>query len=293
MGERLNLCLWFGLGVLFQALFFVRSRADLKVLAICLLIGLCGMIPGKHEHNYALYRHMLFGFGFFSFMSAIFFKNELMPIISEKLVLFYTLIFWYAFFSFVYKSTYFHNILLSIFLVPTIGTILIAFIKQKLNFTLKLCFYSWFVCVVLLMGVFQFSYGNIVIFFKEKGIYWLNSWDSIFAGMAFFYIVANVAYLYQLIPIPAKHQSMKSRMEQWHEFTTFTVNRYEDDQLTYIQALLIIVIQGGLLFLNYQYHLLDPNLVINLMILAPIALLLKDYAYWLKNRIKNPLLRQG
>ena len=52
MHERLNLIMWFALGVGAQAVFLIRRDWNWGKFLACVGIGLFGMMPGKHEYNY-------------------------------------------------------------------------------------------------------------------------------------------------------------------------------------------------------------------------------------------------
>lgn len=210
MHERLNLILYFGLGVIAQAVFLIRNDWNWGKLLACLGIGVFGMLPGKHESNYEPIFHILMSLSFFAFMFALFFKEDILPVINEKTLLSYSLTFWYAYLAIFYKPTLFHNILLFLFLIPTGATLCIALIKYKLNFFWKLFFYSWFLIIVVSIGLFQFSYHHLTIFFVSSRLPWVGTVDCMLTGMAFLYLVVNATYIFELIPIPGKNQSWKA-----------------------------------------------------------------------------------
>lgn len=130
MNKRLIMALWFGLGVGLQAHVLIRGDWNWKRLAGCIGIGFLGMFPGRNEHQYQPFVHMLMCFGFFSCSFAMAFKDDILPVVSEKVLLFYSLIFWFAFFSYFYKSTALQNILLFILLPPSTATVFICFARS-------------------------------------------------------------------------------------------------------------------------------------------------------------------
>ena len=272
MNERLILILWFGLGVIIQAILLIRNDWDWGKLGLCLGIGLMGFMPGKHENNYDPLIHIFLCFCFFAFIFAITFKEDILPLISEKILLSYSLIFWFSFFSFFYKDAFIHKFLFILFLLPSLATVFIAFIKSKLNFWGKLFFYSWFLTIIVSLGLFRFSFSHLSLFFSNHHSSWIGPIDCILTGMAFLYLVVNATYIWELIPIPGKNQSWKSRMEEWHELTNLMTQRCDDQQPTHVQTILILVLQGGGLFLNYQYHLVPAAVLINVLLLLPIIL---------------------
>ena len=193
-------------------------------------------------------------------------------VVSEKVLLSHSLIFWFAFFSYFYQGTALHNVLLSILLLPSAATIFISFLRPQLNFFWKLYLYAWFLCTVISLGLIQFPYRHLAIFLARQEMPWLTPLDCFVAGMAFLYLAVNIAYLYELIPIPGRNQSWKDRMKKWHELTDLMTQRVADDQPSHMQTLLLLVGQGGALLLIYRYRLLPSGLLINLLVVLPCVL---------------------
>jgi len=272
MHERLILILWFGLGVITQAILLIRNDWKWGKFALCIGAGCFGMMPGKHEYNYEPLMHIFICFCIFAIMFALFFKEDILPLISEKVLLSYSLIFWFSFFSFFYKDAFIHKFLFFLFLIPSLSAVYIAFIKTKLNFLGKLFFYTWFLIIVVSLGLFRFSFSHLSLFFDKHHVPWIGSVDCLLTGMAFLYLIVNATYIWELIPIPGKNQTMESRMQQWHELTNLMTQRCDDQQPTHLQTILILVLQGGGLLLNYLYHLVPAGVLINVLILLPAIL---------------------
>ena len=268
MNEHLLLVLWFGLGVGLQVLLLIRGDWNWGKLAVCIIVGAAGMLPGKHEHQYQPYIHILIALGLFAFIFAIWFKDDLLPVISEKVLLSYSLIFWFAFFSFYYQGTERDNIFLGFLSLPSAATIFIALQRPKLNFVWKLCLYTWFLAIVVSLGLLQFPFQHLSIFLSPQANPWLTPLDCIVAGMAFLYLAVNIAYLYELIPIPGKNQSWKDRMKEWHELTDLMTQRFEDEPMHRV-GLSLLVGQGVALLLIYWFHWVSAGLAINFFVVLP------------------------
>jgi hypothetical protein len=273
MNEHLILVLWFGLGVGLQVLLLIRGDWNWGKLAVCIAVGAAGMLPGKHEHQYQPYVHVLFALGLFAFFFAIWFKNDLLPVISEKVLLSYSSIFWFAFFSYFYKTTVFNNLLLVALLLPSAATIVVAVLSPKLNFVWKLCLYTWFLSIVVSIGLLQFPFRHLAIFLSPQASPWLTPLDCIVAGMAFLYLAVNIAYLYELIPIPGKHQSWADRMKEWHALTDLMTQRFEDEPM-HRTGMLLLAGQGVALLVIYFFHWVPAGLTINLFVVLPSILAL-------------------
>jgi hypothetical protein len=87
--------------------------------------------------------------------------------------------------------------------------------------------------------------------------------------MAFLFLLANAVYIYYLIPIPGRGQSLADRMKEWHEFTDLLTQRFDDAQVTLVQAVIALGVGGTALLLNAIYRWLPPELVINVAIVVP------------------------
>jgi|SRR5271165_675561 len=272
MNDRLILAAWFGLGVALQALVLIRGDWNWKRLAGSVCVGLIGMVPGRSEHNYQPFFHILFSLGAFSCWFAMVFKNDVLPLVSEKVLLLYSMVFWFAFFSFFYEGTLLHNILLALLLIPTIVTVVIAVARPKLSFSWKLFLYIWFLGSVISLGLVQFPFYHLSLFLQPQGTPWLMPIECVVAGMAFLYLAVNITYLYELVPIPRKNQSWNERMEKWHELTDLMTQRVSEDQLTHRDALLLLIGIGGMLLGDYRFDWLPRNLVINALIILPCVL---------------------
>jgi hypothetical protein len=268
MNEHLVLVSWFGLGVALQALLLIRGDWNWGSLAFCVLIGSFGMAAGKHEYEYRPFLHILISLGIFAFMFAIRFKNDLLPVVSEKVLLSYSLILWFAFFSYLYKGAAWQNVLAAILLVPSAATVFIAFKRPKLNFVWKLCLYTWFLCIVVSLGLFQFPFQHLSIFLSPEKSPWLNPLDCIVAGMALLYLAVNMAYLFELVPIPGRHQSWADRMVEWHKLTGLMTERLEEEPMHRI-GLLILGGQGAALAAIYFFHWVPAALAINVFVVLP------------------------
>src|ERR1700722_2811614 len=251
MDERLVLALWFGLGVGLQALLLIRGDWNWKRLAGGFGIGFVGMFPGRSERHYQPFVHILLSFGFFSCWFAMTFKDDILPVVSEKVLLFYSSIFWFAFFSYFYQGTVLHNVLLVVLLLPSAATVFICFVRPQLTFPWKLYLYAWFLCTVISLGLIQFPYHHLSIFLARQEIPWLTPLDCIVGGMAFLYLAVNIAYLYELIPIPGRDQSWKKRMKEWHELTSLMTQRVAEDQPTHQQTLVLLAGLGAVLLPVY------------------------------------------
>jgi hypothetical protein len=118
------------------------------------------------------------------------------------------------------------------------------------------------------LGLFQFPFQHLSIFLSPDKSPWLNPLDCVVAGMAFLYLAVNMAYLFELIPIPGKHQSWADRMIEWHKLTGLMTERFEDEPVHRL-GMLLIVAQGIAFLLIYFFHWVSAALAINISVVLP------------------------
>jgi len=141
----LALVVWFAAGVAVQALLVIRvdrhwRMVDWGILAICVGVGASGMLPSKNE-VYLPLESLLMCIGIFGFTLAILFEKRILPVINEKIVLSYTLIFWYAIYV-DFQKLGLPDWLVFASLVPTSATLIIAFTQvfmERRNSFLRKC----------------------------------------------------------------------------------------------------------------------------------------------------------
>jgi hypothetical protein len=269
LDERGILIACFGLGVALQAMLLIRGDWNWWKLAGCVALGMLGMLPGKHERVYQPLFHVLMVFSGFSVMFAFMFREDILPLISEAILLSYTLVFWFAFLLYFYDGSALHTALLALLLVPTAATLFVAFRKTQLGFIFKLVLYTWFLIIVVCLGLFQFPYSQLKLFFVDHQVPWVTPVESATAGMAFLFLLANATYVFYLIPIPAKNESWAERMKNWHAFTDLLTQRFADTRVTLVQSFMVLGVEGAALLLNAIYRWFPPGLVINVAIVIP------------------------
>ncbi|MEM2918582.1 MAG: hypothetical protein QXY62_03690 [Candidatus Altiarchaeota archaeon] len=278
--DVIQLTLWFGLGVIAQAIFSIYDKLNSensKKLALCLFASLVFIVfvelSTAGENLKELYNpnfHVFWGFMYFVFFTVIFavtFKKELLPRISEQTILFFTLIFWYAFFTF-YSKISFKDVVIVLALIPTIVAIVISFINWELKFFWKLLLYIWFLIIILFLFLAQFSFGSISFFYKQKGFEALSYFDTLVSGMVFFILTTNFFYLIQVIPY-GQGSSFKENLERSREHVKLLVEKFSDYQLNPFHSLLIISFFGGFLAINFYLKLIEDFLLINILIVVP------------------------
>jgi hypothetical protein len=272
MDAHLASVVWFAVGVAVQALLVIRvdrnwGMADWGTLAICVAGSALSMLPSKNE-VYVPLEHLLMCIGIFGFVLALLFEKRILPVINEKIVLSYTLVFWYAIYV-NFQTLSLPDWLIFASLVPTSATFVIAFTQPALTFPWKVAMYSWFLVLIVSLGLLQFSFARLAIFYSPEQAPWLSPVECLTTGMAYLYLCVNATFVYELVPIPGKTQSWKERMHDWHALTELMAHRFRDEPSASIVAASIFVIEGGVLALNFIYHFIPGGLLINLLLVLP------------------------
>lgn len=269
MDERSLLIAAFTSGVVIQALILIRGDWNWWKLGGSVFLALFVIAYGSDKPGYDQADHIRLGLFLFAGMFALLFKEDILPRVSEKLLLSYTITFWYAFFTYYYQDTGFQITVLCVCLVASWVTVFFAFEQIRLTTAWKIIFYTWFLWTVVGLCVFRFAFSQLSIFSMQKALPWISPVDALLGGMAFLYLVVNAFYLYYLIPIPGRSQSWDSRMKDWHEFTDLIGQRFQDILPSHIATCLILVVQGGGLLINYVYRWVPSDLLVSALILLP------------------------
>ena len=273
MDERSILIAAFVGGALLQAIILIRADWNWMKIGVSIFISLGVVAIGSDKASYNQDQHIYLGLFAFAGLIAFLFKEDILPAVSEKLLLSYTLTFWFAFFVYYFKGTPFQIGILCICLLPTAATIVLALKRAVLTTFWKIGFYTWFLCIIVALGLLRYSFAQLSMFYDNRELPWLSPFESLVGGMAFLYLVVNAAYLYYLIPIPGKGQSWDSRMKDWHQFTDLMVQRFDGSPPTHARTLLILILQSGVLLLDYFFHLLPAGFLISGFILLPAVIL--------------------
>jgi len=267
--------LWFGAGFILEALYLVRRNPKWAQLAICagLALVITVFVHLRDRASDPLLEIGL-GLGIAGVALAASYQDEILPSVGDKLLLAFTLIFWFGFVTEFYRGTQPQQALMFAALPPTAGTVYVAAMRPVLGFWGKLGLYTWYLAIVVFLGWLQFPFRNLSIFYAGADLGWLGPVDAFATGMASLYLLTNAWYLSELVPIPGKTQSFSDRMKEWHELTDLMTQRCSDeDGPGDGWAFAFIGVFGPLLLLNYVFALLPNSLVISCaIVLAALCL---------------------
>ena len=82
-----------------------------------------------------------------------------------------------------------------------------------------------------------------------------------------FLLLAYSSYIWSLVPIPGKHETFREKWLKVQIFIRELDRAYDNTQLRRHQSLLIILIEGGLLWLNHTFQIVSPIIAINISLI--------------------------
>lgn len=264
-------------GVVLQMAYFARGSRDRGVDLVMLAAFLIGGALLSGVNNVPVYMGMLQSFFIFPFLAAMIHRGDIMPRVTEKVLLSCAITFWYMFFSSRYSGTTMDNWVIGALAFPTAGTLLIVFINPGLNSFWRVFFYAWFLLLVLLTGFHQFFYSYISVFqyaaaASKAGD--LGLWTFPLAGMAFCQLAVYFSYLLAFIPMKSKHETIAEARRRWLDYVNEVSAKYdESSQFSRLGALGVLAGQGGVMLLNYRYRFINPETLINIGVLLPMVIM--------------------
>jgi hypothetical protein len=280
---RIVLCVVFGFGVFLESLLLVGFTAEElgTVILLSLGAGLIFFLVGFFKApEVGLYTHILIGFGIYSGVFGILFRKKIMPVVSEKTLLVLNMALWYLFFTYFPMLSFKVKLLICLILIPmTISVNLMAFIDHIVGFGLTILFYTWFLIMIVFLGLAQFPFWNLSFFFNKLSAARLGFLDVLLTGMVFSYMAINVIYVLALIPIPYhRGQSFGERWREVRRHARVLIEKYSHQQLRQEEALLIMLIMGGLLATNLFLELIPHHFAINTLIVIVPQLISKRFS---------------
>jgi len=249
----------FALGTLFQAAILVGKKIGFKIftqkrfLISTVILAIILIIIGSDKYVYeteiyleCIMTSMLFGLFFVGMYS-----RELQNIITEKTLWQFNIIFLFVVF-FVLKTDSIWYWILSSIAVLISAYMLINIIKNKvLNNKLKIASYTWFLFMNLIV-----IYNLWPDYTDYTGLY-LN-WYSLF--MVFLIGAMFLMIMYYCLFIVISLSAI--------EFRQSLLTNYSDEQMSLKFAIIVIIIQGGLLIANHLLKIIPEFTLINISLLS-------------------------
>lgn len=255
----------FGIGVIFQAfrsVGFVIPKKDVPMILFYAGLSLLMLLPGKRENpaEYEFTMHILGVYGFFAIAFAVHLRSRILPFINE-----YALLLWNVLFLYMLCRIFGWEPLV-IFGLPTLGTLILSFTRITIGRKWKIAAYIWYMCMVVTIACMQFAWSSINLF-NEVDYRLIGYTAAFFSGIALFFLLAHIIYLIRLLPFPYdKHMTLTQRYDEWTGDLDLMVSKFNDHQMHMIEAVAIIVLCAGVLYLNDMFKLMPDWVLINIII---------------------------
>jgi hypothetical protein len=257
-------------GIVAQAVFLLLDRFEardvLKLLGCCAAAPL-GLIPGKHETHYHLPFHLLMVACVFSVVYAVCFKKKILEHINKEILMVWTLVGLYIALRTPFVTA--HPLVLILLLVLSVLPIVNAFTEMDASHAGRVYFYVWFLCVLVGIAASKFAFSTAAnVFGFSHGTEEINSLEMFIIGMSFLYLVVNLWYVIELIPLPGKHQSFSDRLAEVREAMEILADDYDAKQVRWWKTVLLLVVSGSLLAVNHFQQFVSDETLIPLLIIA-------------------------
>lgn len=264
MTSSLELILLFAIGALIQAILYIEDKADIWSFIACFLFGAFCFAFGLGDHAAPLLAFI--GILGFSVAYAVRSRHRILPMLTEHTLLYLNIS--YAYFLLThFDARNPHDLpLLALGLFPSILTLILAFYPRPLTRLIHSLAFGWFMLMNALLFIGQFIPLLSSISNDPAWTQTLHPIEMITYGSTFFLLICYFTYLDILIPLPGKYFSR--RIREMKEFVWFLNTKYNPKQLRIWESVLILLIQGSLLWANSTFNILPRSFVINITILA-------------------------
>lgn len=278
--------IYFGLGVLLQAYFFIRQgfkKEDIKelikdigggVLFVFIVLVAIGRSEEKinlPEVSLAMIYTFFAGFGAALTMS---FRKRILPQMNQVSLLILNTIFLY----YITTRLGYANFFAIFFYIPTlIGLLLILFKTELKNYQ------KGFLCIWYLVLLIFTGFINIYYISSATKSHLYSSYLSTFlAGSVALYIYVFIVYLIAFIPISDKNEyAIARRKAEVKEHFLLLTSSFRKLNINSFLSILTLFILAVVLFLNFQYKYISENLFI------AIAIFLTAY---LNEKLSRPII---
>lgn len=254
-----------------------RKLSRTELFALIIFPAFTGLVYIVRYDDYNLFSFGNVCLGTIILLSVISFAKYILPKINEIQILIWVMMYWYTRFSLgteIATSLYIDVVLADIILIILSAiTFIISILHVRLSNKLRLLLYVWFMAIstsVLYFALPDYSYViTSTGTFPDIPSHNLKTYVfAILYGFQLFYIVCNMLYLFYLIPIPGKHQSMKDRIDDLKEFLKLLSAKFDSYQFKSGTVMTHIFVTAILLYLNFSYDLFSISNTILLTLTA-------------------------
>jgi hypothetical protein len=259
----ISLLLLTGAGLQFLAMIAPVRKSDLWGALVVILVS--GMFAAflHYKDDIAWEASALMAGGLMLILAITFSRDRILPRLEEGNVLVWTALLLISLY-------YVAGIQSTITIAATVGAlgITVALLRpHRMGFAMKLTIYVWCLLAIAVFAGLQIRWGSLTSPLED----WTgraSPWIAVIDGMAVMYCAAHAVWLFQLIPIPGKTQSISSRLQQLREDTNAMVARLSDAQIHPSLGVAVLALALGIAALNEVLQLVDPWLLMRCMLIG-------------------------
>jgi hypothetical protein len=261
---------WFGVGVLMHSVLIVGRGFSFINFGLAAFSALIGLVPFRRETDYDESTHLLLFFAIYIGSYVFLMRERVMHYINERLVLTFTLLYWYVFMSFYYQPTTLSYVWIIATLAPSLFVLIHNFVSWQHGKKTKILVYAWYLFTLVVIGVSYFSTGTLVsLFFSDEPV-GVGNVELFFLGMSSMYLLTNILYLLALIPIPyRKRQSFAERLKEVQQHIAAMEAKFDTRQSHISFSLITLVGISAVLLFNWYTKTFTEQLIVSILIVMP------------------------
>src|SRR3989344_6876511 len=263
--------IYFGLGILLQAYFFIRQgfrKEDIKELIKDtgggLLFALTAlMVIGRSEGKISLsVLPLVMVYTFFTGFGAAFtmsFRKRILPQMNQVSILILNTVFLYYITT---RLGYTHFFAI-VFYIPTLIGLLLILFKTELKNSQKGFLCIWYLVLLIFTGFINIYY----ILSATKSHLYSSYLSTFLAGSVALYIYIFFIFLIPFIPISDKNEyAVARRRTEVKEHFLLLISSFKKLDINSFLSILTFFLLAVVLFINFQYKYISENLFIAIAI---------------------------
>jgi hypothetical protein len=180
-------------------------------------------------------------------------RKKFASLITEYSIIVWTAIFWYAYFGLDSRLT-----LVTLFLfVPSVFILMNTYFHLDRKYLVRVLLYCWFLFTALSIAIFSSSH------YFSGAIESSSLLLTFGTGFSFAYIVLNLSFLFSLLPIPNKHETLEQTKNDAYKTIRFLGTRFVwmKGNVHYASGLLAFLVI--IFWSNAQYHFISDSALIS------------------------------
>ncbi len=257
------------LGVGFQAINILQrkiTKSNAIGLVSIIVFSSLSFLPSKNEKNYEPTFHLFAFLMMFCGLFGIVFRKEILPKVNERTLLFFTVIFWYAYLSAI--GPYYILFLWPTWIafIPTSAVIYSVLKTEEFSFLIKLMFYIWYLIIIFSLSCLLFSQAILPALSSPETTS-MKPYEGFFYGGTFLYFISHLVYLVQLLPIPGKRETFETRIKEWKTYLIELVGKHRDDEMPFSESIVSLSVLLAVCSLNYTLKIVPEGILISTLIL--------------------------